>query len=444
MLPEGRCREIFAEVLKYSDADETELLLYGGTHHLTRFANNAIHQNVAEEHCQASVRTVYDGRTARATTNKFDSESLRRVVAESASLARQQHPDPELLPMPGPQQYAPVERYFQNTAAVTPEERAAAVRQAVRVAEKNGQTAAGTYATGRGYQALLNSKGLAAYYTDTQAEFSISMLAANSSGWAKKTAPDAKEIHAENLAERASWIASLSHDPKEMLPGKYVTILEPSAVLDLVGFLFMDFSGQAVRDQRSFLTDRIGTKLFGENITITDDVSHPLQFGPPFDGEGTARQKVALVEKGVIKDLTYARQTAHAMGVPPTGHGFPLPNEWGEAPANIVFAGEQHTVDEMIAATERGVLVTRLWYIREVDPYRKILTGMTRDGTFYVEDGKLQHGVRNFRFNESLIDLLNCAEVVGRAERASGEESFPMVVPPLKVSCFHFTEVTKF
>ena len=165
---------------------------------------------------------------------------------------------------------------------------------------------------------------------------------------------------------------------------------------------------------------------------------------PPFDGEGVSRQVVPLVEKGVIKALTYSRKTAYAMGVEPTGHGFPLPNEWGEAPTNIVFSGGQHSVEEMIASTERGVLVTRLWYIREVDPYRKLLTGMTRDGTFYVENGKIQYGIRNFRFNESLIDLLNCAEMLGRPERASGEESPPMVVPPLKVSAFNFTEVTKF
>jgi predicted Zn-dependent protease len=208
--------------------------------------------------------------------------------------------------------------------------------------------------------------------------------------------------------------------------------------------MFYDFSGQAVRDQRSFLTDRLGQTLFGENINISDDVYHPLQFGPQFDGEGVCRKALPLVERGVIKNLTYARQTAKQMGTEPTGHGFPLPNEFGEFPTNIVFAGDSRSVDEMIASTERGVLVTRLWYIREVDPYKKILTGMTRDGTFYVENGKVQYGIRNFRFNESLIDMLNCVEMLSPVERASGEESAPMVVPALKVSSFHFTEVTKF
>src|SRR6185312_3412785 len=232
--------------------------------------------------------------------------------------------------------------------------------------------------------------------------------------------------------------------------------LEPAAVLDLVGFMFWDFGGQAILDQRSFLNNRIGTRLFGENINIVYDVYHPLQSNAPFDGEGVARQRVALVENGVIRRLVYARSTAEKMRkseyadkvgeIAVTGHGFPLPNEMGEAPVNIVFitAGGEQSVEQMIGGTERGILITRLWYIREVDPYQKILTGMTRDGTFLVEQGKVQHGLRNFRFNQSLIEMLNNVEAMGHAVRASGEESFDMVVPAMKVGGFNFTEVTRF
>ncbi|MGH9784943.1 MAG: PmbA/TldA family metallopeptidase, partial [Terriglobia bacterium] len=243
MLSRERCQEIFAELLKYSDADATELILSGGTHELTRFANNTIHQNVAEERCALSVRTVYGNRTARASINRFDSESLRRVVAEAASLTRQQQPDAELLPMPGPQEYRRVERLVEATAAVSPAERAEAVRSAIRVAEKNGQTAAGTFSTGTGMQALFNSRGVAAYYSDTHAEFSITTLASDSSGWAKKTSPDVREVDPVALAERASQIAARSRNPQELPPGKHTTILEAAAVLDLLGFLFWDFSG---------------------------------------------------------------------------------------------------------------------------------------------------------------------------------------------------------
>ena len=247
-----------------------------------------------------------------------------------------------------------------------------------------------------------------------------------------------------------------SAKPAEIPAGKYTVILEPSAVLDIVGFMFWDYSGMAILDQRSFLTGRIGSKLFGDNITIWDDVTHPLQSGSPFDGEGMRRQRLPLVENGVVKRVVYARATAARMKrseykdkvgpIEPTGHGFALPNEIGEMPLNIVFAAPSDTqsLAQIIASTERGVLVTRLWYIREVDPYEKIVTGMTRDGTFLVENGKVRQGVRNFRFNQSLIQMLSNVDTMSVPLRSCGEESFDMVVPAMKVRDFNFTEVTKF
>jgi predicted Zn-dependent protease len=225
--------------------------------------------------------------------------------------------------------------------------------------------------------------------------------------------------------------------------------------------MFWDFSGVAILDQRSFLNDRIGTRLFGENINIGDDASHPLQAGSPFDGEGIRRRRVSLVENGVVQRVVYARATAQKMknseyagkvgSIEATGHGFPLPNEVGEMPMNIVFGApgksqnvEPQSVEQMVASTERGVLVTRLWYIREVDPYEKIVTGMTRDGTFLVENGQVKAGIRNFRFNQSLISMLSNVEAMSTPVRASGEESFDMVVPAMKVREFNFTEATKF
>jgi predicted Zn-dependent protease len=221
-------------------------------------------------------------------------------------------------------------------------------------------------------------------------------------------------------------------------------VLEPSAVLDLVGQLFGDFSATALRDERSFLTGRLGEKIFGENISISDDVYHALQSGTAFDGEGVPRQRVPLVEKGVVRNVVYSRQAAALAGAKPTGHGFPLPNEYGEAPMNIVIAGGNTSVEKMIASTERGILVTRLWYIREVDPYQKIMTGMTRDGTFLIEKGKVARGLKNFRFNQNLIELLSNVESLSPVVRASGEEAFDMVVPAMKVRDFNFTEVTRF
>jgi predicted Zn-dependent protease len=464
MLTQEQARELFARVQKHSHADETEVIMSGGAHALTRFANNTIHQNVAEESAALSVRVVMGGRTARASTNKLDEESIRRTVAAAEALAKVQEPDPDLLPMAtaseaGTANGAP-SRYFDQTAAITPEERAQAVRRIVDVAGKNKLTAAGIYSTSSAAEAILNSRGLEQFHQQTSSEISITMLGGDSSGWQKANSPDVRDLDATALAETAARKARDSAAPRELAPGKYTVILEPAAVLDLVGSMFWDFGGMALLDQRSFLNDRVGKKIFGENITIRDDATHPLQSGAPFDGEGVRRQRVKLVESGVVKRLVYARGTAAKIKtqqpelaaqlgeVVATGHGFPLPNEMGEAPMNVVFEGgpalTRKTVEQMIASTERGVLVTRLWYIREVDPYEKILTGMTRDGTFYVENGKLQHGIRNFRFNQSLVQMLSNVLEMGEPVRASGEESFDMVVPAMKVKDFNFTEVTKF
>jgi len=463
MLDKNKAADIFGKIKKYSSASEVEALVYGGHSALTRFANNTIHQNVAEENYVVSVRTAFDGRTARATTNKLDDESLKRVVAASEKLAKVQHSDPDLLPMPeagggsrSTQTQTVPSRYFDETAAITPEQRAEAVKKIVGVAQKRKLTTAGIFSTSEVVEGIFNSRGLADWYRQTSSEVSVTMLAADSSGWQKANSPNVARLDAVSQAEIAARKAIESAGPREIPAGKYTVILEPAAVLDIVGFMFYDFGGLAILDQRSFLNNRVGTKLFGENINIWDDVGHPLQSGAPFDGEGVPRQRVQLVENGVVKSLVYARATAEKMRkseyedkvgqIEPTGHGFPIPNEMGEAPMNIVFGGahDPKTVDQMISSTERGILVTRLWYIREVDPYEKILTGMTRDGTFLVQDGKIQYGVRNFRFNQSLIAMLSNVEEMGTPVRASGEESFDMVVPAMKVGEFNFTEVTKF
>jgi predicted Zn-dependent protease len=431
-------------VFNLSEADETEVEIGAITEALTRFANNTIHQNVAEQVLGISVRAVVDGRTARSATNKLDEESLRRAVATAVRLARNQPENPDLLPMLGAQKYQKVARFFPVTAATTPQDRARAVTRVCRIAEKASQTAAGIFSTASSQTLMANSKGLLAHYEQTRSEFSVTMLEEKSSGWAKSNSPDVRNIDPEALVESASRTCGSSREPLELPAGHYTTILPPSAVLDLVGFLFYDFAGTAVHDKRSCLTGRMGKKIFGDNITIWDDVYHPLQSGAPYDGEGLPRQKVRLVDRGVPTNLVYSRATAKKMKAKPTGHGFLLPNEHGEAPMNLVFAGGDSSIDEMIRATERGILVTRLWYIREVDPYEKILTGMTRDGTFLIENGRIAGGIRNFRFNQSAIEMLAKVEMLGRPVRAAGEESFEMVVPAMKVRDFHFSEVTKF
>ena len=467
MLDQNQAADIFAKLRRYTAADELELLIAGSHSALTRFANNTIHQNMDEASEYISVRVSFGGRTARATTNKYDDESLRRVIQSAEALARVQQDDPDWLPMPTPQEVEqnaqgavgnPAQRNVDGTSALTPQDRARGVAKIVDVAKRNALTSAGIFSSAQATEGIFNSRGVADWYEQTLAEVSITMIGDTSSGWQKANSPDVAQLDPTRMAEIAAEKAVASKDPIDLAPGKYTVILEPSAVLDIVGFMFWDFGGSALLEQRSFLNDRIGTQLFGANLTVWDDVYHPLQTGAPFDGEGMKRHRLKLIDSGIPRAVTYARAAANRIRqselagkvgpIAATGHGFSLPNEFGEMPMNLVFAdppsGQAQSLEQMIASTERGIYVTRLWYIREVDPYEKMVTGMTRDGTFLIENGKLHGGIRNFRFNESLIHMLSNVESMGEPVRASGEESFDMVVPAMKIRDFNFTETTKF
>src|SRR6202140_2807984 len=307
-----------------------------------------------------------------------------------------------------------------------------------------GQVAAGIYSNGQSQSVMGNSRGLFVAYRETHAEFSIPGREGPAASWAKANSADLRAFDPQKLAARACEKAHFAVNARELAPGRYTVILEPAAVLDLVGFLFYDFAATALQDKRSCLNERMGKQLFGKNISIWDDGYHPLQLGAPFDGEEMPRQKVQLVDRGVPKSLVYSRSSAKAARKRPTGHGFMLPNEYGEAPMNLVFSGGKSSPEEMIGSTDRGLLVTRLWYIREVDPYEKIMTGMTRDGLFLVEKGRGTSAARNFRFNQSILEMLRNVELMGPAVRAPREEAFEMVVPAMKIRDFNFSEVTKF
>jgi PmbA protein len=445
--PEGELHQIGAAVLrlaKLRGVPEAEVHIDETIYALTRFANNTIHQHVAEQGLVVSIRTVLDGRTARVTTNRVDEDTLRAAIDDCLSLASHQPKDSKLLSLLGKQKYRAVHRFHAPTAKLTADERARAVKGACQLAEKRGQVAAGIFSSGQNQSLLVNSRLLAASYRHTSATFSITMQQGSAASWAKANAANVREFAPMQLAKIASDKVIRAENPVELAPGRYTVILEPAAVLDLVGLLFYDFAATAVADKRSCLSGRVGKAIFGKNITIADDAYHPQQCGAPFDGEGLPRERVVLVDRGVVKNLVYSRRSAKQAGIKSTGHGFPLPNEYGEAPLNLVVEGGKTSVEQMVASTDRGLLVTRLWYIREVDPYEKIMTGMTRDGLFLVEKGKIVSAARNFRFNQSVLEMLRNVECLGPARRATGEEAFEMVVPPMKISNFHFSEVTKF
>lgn len=447
MIDESNARTCFEWAMREArrqSVRDVEMGLHASESALTRFANNTIHQNVSEESRGASIRVAIGQRTARVSTNRLDEASIRRATAQAIELARANEEDPGLPAMALPEAFEAVDRWDAATAYLSAEARASSVCEAIGAVTTCQAIAAGICSNERSTQILLNSNGLFARHDETGAAFSVTATASDSSGWAKASAVRASDIDTLALARSAAEKAALSKAPRRMEPGVYRVILEPAAVLDLVGQIFADCCATAIDEERSFLNGRFTERLFGANITIRDDVHHPLQNGEPFDGEGVARRTLALFENGYPREMPYSRTAALKIGRPPTGHGYALPTDLGESPANIVIEGGSATMAELMAGLGRGILVTRLWYIREVDPYRKVMTGMTRDGTFFVDGGEIQHGLHNFRFNVSVIDLLNAVEAMTQPARASGEESFDMVVPAMLVSEFAFTEVTVF
>jgi len=449
MISEKQARKIIDLAISHGrgKCDGVEVTVSASDVATSRFANNGMTQNQAPTAAGVSVRVMVDGRQARLSSDQTGAAAVRKLVDNAVTAAKLLDKDANMLPLPKPHQAAPVRapsRYHAKTARMTAADRASAIASIIAVAKSRGLSAAGVYTSGAWAHAIGNSEGLFAYHRETEAECSITMSAADSTGWAKENSPNARDIDPEAMAERAAEKALGSANPVEVEAGRYTVILEPSAVLDLIFALWYDFTGTSHEDKLSCLVDRVGKQVFGANVSIFDDARHRLQAGSPFDGEGLSRRTITLVENGVVKSLIYGRRSAKALCVEPTGHGVSEPSPMGEYPVNIVVAGDSASLADMIASTERGLLLTRVWYIREVDPTTKIVTGMTRDGTFLVENGQVKQGVRNLRFNVSLIELFNNVLALGQPVRAAGEESFPAVVPAMKVADFNFTSTTRF
>ncbi len=450
MLSEAQCQTLIEKVIasgKSLALDGIEVRLQASNIATSRFANNSMTQNQAPTKTQVSVRVIRDGRQARLSTEDLSVEGLEKVIRNAkraASLLQADKDLPVLFDGAGEKVIIDTQRYLSKTATISPADRAKTVKEIISIALENKVTAAGIYATGEIAIALGNSNGVFAYHRESAAEASITMVTSSSTGWARVHSTDADYFNAATIAGLAAEKARASSDPHDIEPGFYTVILEPSATLDLLGFIWPDFAATSHIDKLSSLLDKVGKKVFGDNVTVYDDVNHPLQAGPAFDGEGVLRQSVCLIDKGVVKNLVYGRRAAQKLKAKPTGHGLGEPNSYGELPNNIVMEGGSASLQELIASTDHAILLSRVWYVREVDPARKIITGMTRDGTFLVKNGKVVHGVKNMRFNVSIIDLLNNILELGQPGRTAGGEFSPAVVPALKVSNFNFTSGTSF
>ena len=427
-------------------ATEAEVLVMAGDSALTRFANSEIHQNVVERSLTVNLRHVVGRRIAVVSTGRVDTEGLRSLVHRAAAIARSCEELDDWAGLPGPNGAAgrAVTAWSDGTADATPEFRAEGVRAVISAADEQGVTAYGSFSTDAEAVAVANSAGIRSAERRTSAQLlTVHMSPDGGTGYAEDVSMDATTIDAGAIGREAAGKARAGDRPLTVEAGDYPVVLEEYAVVDITDMLgYLGFSALAVQEGRSFVEPgrRIGTDL----VTIVDDGGDRKGLPMSFDYEGVTKQRVPMVEAGICREVVYDSQTAARAGRTSTGHGLPAPNPWGPFPLNAVMSAGTTPRDELIGGLDRGLLVTRFHYTNVVHPKLAMVTGMTRDGTFYVEDGKVRHGILNFRFNESLIHMLSNVEAMGTPVRASGEESFDMVAPPMKVRDFNFTEVTKF
>jgi PmbA protein len=423
---------------------EAEALVIAEDASLTRFANSQIHQNVAETNVTVNLRVVIGKRVGVASSGRTDAEGLRRLAENATAIARVVEELDDWAGLPGPTAVDPVEGAFAPaTAGASPELRATGVRQVIAAADAAGVTAYGSFSSGAESTAVANSAGVRVGGTRTVAQLlTVSMGPDGGSGYAEQTAVDIEAIDAAAIGREAAGKAQATANAVAIAAGDYPVVLEEYAVVDLLDMLgYLGFSALAVQEERSFV--EIGRKIGSDLVSIVDDGHDPSGVPMGFDYEGVAKERVALVEAGVCRGVVYDSQTAARDGVASTGHGLPAPNPWGPFPLNMVMAAGTQARDELIGGIDRGLLVTRFHYTNPVHPKLAIITGMTRDGTFLVEDGKIVGPVRNLRFTQSYLDALACTVGVARERKTLKGFLGGVVVPAIRLEGWTFTGTTE-
>jgi len=441
-LSRAECEAIAKKVLSFSTADECRVSINSGMRQNTRFAVNQVSTGGDSYNASVTVRAVIGKRVANVTVNRLDDASLRTAVQNAERIAKLAPEDPELMPELGPQQYKESIAWSDATASLEPEARAEAVRAITEPARKAGLVSTGYLEAQANSFAIANSKGLFAYSRSTATAYTTTVRTPDGtgSGWAGASDNDWRRIDPRLLAERAIEKAKRSVNPVAIEPGRYTVILEPTAAANLVQFITNAMNARGADEGRSFFSkagggNKLGEKVVDERVTL---VSDPLDARVPantFGGDGMPNEKVTWIENGLVKTLAYDRFWAQKTGKAPVNAG-----------GTLAMGGGTRSIDELIASTERGILVTRFWYIRPVDPRTILFTGLTRDGTFLIENGKITKPVKNFRYNESPIFMLNNLMDMGRPERVSASEAGgpgqAIIVPPLKCRDFNFTSTS--
>lgn len=446
MLGESRIKQITDAILSRSTADQTEVVVLAGDSALTRFANSTIHQNVYETETEVRIRAILGTRIGAASTNNLSEEALAAALDNALAIARLQPENPDFKSLPGPQPIPRVVAFSQATAGCTPEQRARAVGAICLRARAEGVVASGALTTSALEMGVANSLGTFAYLPATSADINTVIMSDTSAGYAAALAQNVNDIDFEAIGAEAVSKCLKSQNPRSLQPGEYPVILEPYAVQDFANMLtYTGFGAVALQEGRSFMVDKFGQQIVDPRISIWDDGLNPAGMPMPFDFEGVPKQRVDFITSGVANAVVYDSYTAGKEGKQSTGHALPAPNPFGPIPTNVFFSTGDATIDDMIKNTERGLYVTRFHYTRPVEPTQVIITGMTRDGTFLIENGEIAYPVKNLRFTQSYLKALNCVEHIGsRAQLLSGFALGGDSVPALKLSAFTFTGATEF
>ncbi len=422
---------------------ESEAIVVVSGGGLTRFTHNAIHQNLATDDVTVRVRTIVDGRTGVATTHDPSDAGMRAAIERARALAEIAPHDERAALTASPSVPSPSGAYDDATARFAPTERAELAATMFDIAERDGLWLAGYVATDVTTTAIANARGTRASHRGTHFAANVKSNGADSTGYAEFYGNAASAFDVDRTARVACDKAKASAMPGTVEPGDWTVILEPAAFGELLSYLAPHFSAQSYDEGSSFLSGALGETFAAENVTVRDDHAHPLLDGRPFDDEGVPTQRVALIERGVGRGIVTDARYARILDRPNTGHALPEPNPSGPRVGSLVVDPGTSSLEALVAGTERGLLVTRFWYIRPVDARRTIVTGMTRDGTFLIEDGKIASGVRNLRFNQSIIGALGDAAFSDRQVRTAGY-SYASVVPAAKLGRFHFSSDTAF
>ncbi len=433
---ESTFRRIAHTVLSASKADDAFVSFDDAESSTLRFANNQVVQNVSVREPGVSVRVAFGKKSGGASTNRLDEQSLVEMVRKAEAIARLAPEDPEYMPPLPPQRYPILPSFRSSTASAVPMDIARRTKPVIEQCEKNGLVGAGILSNSVAARGIAASTGLIGYNQSTEAEFSLTATADDSSGWTYNAHRDINALDIAPRTRRAVDKAVRSKSPRELEAGHYPVILEPAAVAGVFGALQFAIDAKSYHKGNSALAGKLGTRILDPRLTLRSDPTHRDLTGEPFDRSGLPTTRMTWVDRGVLKQLYYDRFTAQKHGVEPT----PRPS----API-LSFSGPTvGSIDELIADTKRAVLITNFWYIRSVDPTDLTITGMTRDGTFLVEDGKIVAGVRNFRFHDSPLRCFASVESATAPLEAITMERGKMLLPAVRLPDFHLSSVTKF